>query len=72
MIIPLSTIVPKRPDPYYQANIARRDLVILREEKRQSDSRNIIATIFLLPSPPFSLPLTPEPLESKIPEVFRL
>jgi hypothetical protein len=33
MIILLLIIVPKQPDPYYQVNITRRDLVILREEK---------------------------------------
>jgi hypothetical protein len=45
--------MPKRPDPYYQADITRRDLVILREEKQQNDSRNIIIIIILLPLPPF-------------------
>jgi hypothetical protein len=52
MIIPLFIIVPKQPDPYYQVDIARRDLVILREEKRRSDSRNIIAIIVLPLLPP--------------------
>jgi hypothetical protein len=70
MIILLSIIIPKRLDPYYQADITRRDLVILREEKQRNNNRNIIATIilpFLLPpSQPFSPPFTPEPLESEI------
>jgi hypothetical protein len=48
MIILLFIIVPKRPDPYYQANITRRDLVILREKKQQNNSRNIITIIVLL------------------------
>jgi hypothetical protein len=77
MIIPLSAIVPKRPDPYYQTDITRRDLVILREKKQQNDSRNIIVTIVLPlsppPSQPFSQPpsppLTPEPLEPLEPEI---
>jgi hypothetical protein len=66
--------VPKRPDPYCQADITRRDLVILREEKQQNDGRNIIATIVLPPSPlpsqPPSPPLTPEPLEPEIPAKY--
>jgi hypothetical protein len=82
MIIPLSAIVPKRPDPYYQTDIARRDLVILREEKRRSDSRNTIVIIVLPPSPLLTQPpspqpsqppsplLTPEPLESEIPAKY--
>jgi hypothetical protein len=73
MIILPSVIVPKRLDPYYQANTARRDLVILREEKQQNDSRNtvfIISRLFsLLPSrllsPPPSRP--PSPLPSQLP-----
>jgi hypothetical protein len=54
--------VPKRLDPYYQTNITRRDLVILREEKQQSNGRNIVVTITLSPS---FLP-SPKPLESEI------
>jgi hypothetical protein len=65
-IIPPFIIIPKRLDPYYQANITRRDLVILREEKQRNDSRNIIAIIVLSPSPP----LTPEPLEPEIPAKY--
>jgi hypothetical protein len=52
MIILLFVIVPKRLDPYYQADIARKDLAILREEKRRNNSRNIIAIIVLPLSPP--------------------
>jgi hypothetical protein len=33
MIILLFIIIPKQPDPYYQVDITRKDLVILREEK---------------------------------------
>jgi hypothetical protein len=66
--------MPKRPDPYYQANITRRDLVILREEKRRNDGRNIIIIIILPLSFLFSqlllLPLTPELLESEIPAKY--
>jgi hypothetical protein len=66
--------MPKRLDLYYQANITRRDLVILQEEKWRSDSRNIIATIVLLPLPPLLQPLspllTPEPLELEIPAKY--
>jgi hypothetical protein len=54
MIIPPSAIIPKQPDSYFKADIARRDLVILREEKRRSISRNIVVIIVLLLSPPFS------------------
>jgi hypothetical protein len=75
MIILLSIIVPKQSDPYYQANITRRDLAILQEEKQRNNSRNTIVTIALPPSPPFlfllsqllSLLFTPDPLESEIP-----
>jgi hypothetical protein len=74
MIILLSIIVPKRLDPYYQANIARKDLVILQEKKQQSDGRNIIAKITLLLLFLFSqlllLLFTPEPLESEIPAKY--
>jgi hypothetical protein len=66
MIILLSGIVPKRLDPYYQADITRKDLAILREKKQQSDSRNTIAIIVL----PLSSLLTPEPLESEIPTKY--
>jgi hypothetical protein len=41
--------VPKQLDPYYQADITRRDLVILQEKKQQNNNRNIIAIIILLP-----------------------
>jgi hypothetical protein len=63
--------------------MARKDLVILQEEKQRSDSRNTIVTIALPPLPPPSPlpspllsqlpsqlpspPPTPEPLESEIP-----
>jgi hypothetical protein len=74
--------MPKRLDPYYQANITRRDLVILQEEKQQNDSRNIIVIIILpllllfsqlflfLFSQLLSLLLIPEPLESEIPAKY--
>jgi hypothetical protein len=66
--------VPKQPDPYYQVDITRRDLAILREKKRQNDSRNIIVIIVLLPLllflQPLSPPLTHEPLESEIPAKY--
>jgi hypothetical protein len=58
IILP-SAIVAKRLDSYYQVDITRKDLVILREEKRRNNSRNIVFIIAQLPSP--------EPLESKIP-----
>jgi hypothetical protein len=70
MIILLFVIVPKRLDPYYQADIARKDLAILREEKRRNNSRNIIAIIVLPLSPPLSPLLTPKPLESEIPAKY--
>jgi hypothetical protein len=54
--------------------MARRDLAILREEKRRSDGRNTIAIIVLLPSPLLSQLLspllTPEPLGSEIPAKY--
>jgi hypothetical protein len=67
--------VPKRLDPYYQADITRKDLVILQEKKqRRSNSRNTIVIIVLLFLPLFSQPLlpllTPEPLESEIPAKY--
>jgi hypothetical protein len=62
--------VPKQPNLYYQADIARKDLVILREKKQQNDSRNIVAIIVLLPLLLFSPPLIPEPNESKIPAKY--
>jgi hypothetical protein len=74
MIILLFIIVLKQPDPYYQVDIARRDLIILREEKQRNNSRNTIITIILLLSPLFShlfSPLfMPEPLESEIPAKY--
>jgi hypothetical protein len=66
MIILLSAIVPKQLDPYCQANITRKDLVILQEEKQRNDSRNIVVIIVLPPSPL----LTPELLESEIPAKY--
>jgi hypothetical protein len=78
MIIPLSIIMPKRLDFYYQVDIARKDLVILQGKKQRNDSRNIIVIIVLplLPlflqsfSQLFSLLLTPEPLEPEIPAKY--
>jgi hypothetical protein len=74
MIILLSIIVSKQLDPYYQVDITRKDLVILREKKQQNDSRNIIVIIVLLFLPLSSqspLPLfIPEPLESEIPAKY--
>jgi hypothetical protein len=67
MIILLFIIVPKQLDPYFQANITRRDLVILREKKQRDDSRNTIVIITLLSSQLSSLLFMPEPLESEIP-----
>jgi hypothetical protein len=62
--------VPKRPDLYCQADIARKDLVILQEKKQQSNSRNTITTIILPLLPPPSPLLIPEPLESEIPAKY--
>jgi hypothetical protein len=66
--------VPKQPDPYYQADITRRDLVILREEKQRNDNRNTIVIIVLsllpLSMQLLLLLLTPEPLESEIPAKY--
>lgn len=42
-----SAIVPKRPVPSYQADIARRDKAILKDEKRREGGRVIITTIYL-------------------------
>jgi hypothetical protein len=71
MIILLSAIIPKRLDPYYQADITRKNLVILRGK---NNGRNIIAIITLPPSflfsQPFSPLFTPEPLESEIPAKY--
>jgi hypothetical protein len=74
--------VPKQPDPYYQVDITRRDLVILQEEKQRNNSRNIITIIVLpllflfsqlfslLPSQPLLPLFIPEPLESEIPAKY--
>jgi hypothetical protein len=66
--------VPKQPDPYYQVDIARKDLVILREEKQRNNSWNIIVTIILPLLPLFSqlpsLLFIPEPLELEIPAKY--
>jgi hypothetical protein len=62
--------VPKRLDPYYQANITRKNLVILWEEKQQNDSRNIITIIILLLLFLFSPLFVPEPLELEIPAKY--
>jgi hypothetical protein len=74
MIILLSIIMPKQPDPYCQANIARKDLVILREKKQQNNNRNIIVIIILLFlflfSQLFSPLFIPKPLESEIPAKY--
>jgi hypothetical protein len=66
MIIPLFIIVPKQLDFYYQANITRRDLVILQEKKQWNDSQNTIVIIAL----PFLFLFIPEPLESEIPAKY--
>jgi hypothetical protein len=66
--------VPKRLDLYYQTDIARKDLVILQEEKQRNNSRNTIAIIILLFlflfSQLFSPLFTPESLESEIPAKY--
>jgi hypothetical protein len=58
--------MPKRPDPYYQTNITRRNLVIPQEKKQLSDSQNTIIIIALPLLPPF----IPESLESRIPAKY--
>jgi uncharacterized membrane protein (DUF485 family) len=62
--------VPKRLDFYYQADIARRDLVILREKKQQNNTRNTIVIIILVFLFLFLLLFTPEFLESEIPAKY--
>jgi hypothetical protein len=62
--------VPKRLDPYYQADIARKDLVILREEEQQNDSQNTIVIIVLLPLFLLLLLFIPKSLESEIPAKY--
>jgi hypothetical protein len=66
MIILSFAIIPKQPDPYYQVDITRKDLVILQEKKQQNNSRNIIIIITLPPSPL----LMPKPLDSEIPAKY--
>jgi hypothetical protein len=66
--------MPKQLDFYYQADITRKNLVILQEKKQRNNSRNIIAIIVLLLLPLFSQPpsllFMPKPLESKIPAKY--
>jgi hypothetical protein len=66
--------VLKQPDPYCQADITKKNLVILQEKKRQNNSRNIIVIIVLLLlflfSQLFSPLFIPKPLESEIPAKY--